>query len=128
MAGSKGDKYYDIFLDFSIWLKNINNQEIVSEGCLILLSEIHNLGSIKLAAEKLGISYRKAWNMIADSESLLGFKLVEKIRGGKEGGHTSLSTEGENLINAYLELKEDIGLSIKKITKKFFHKINQKTD
>lgn len=128
MAGSKGDKYYNVFLDFSIWLKSIDDQVIVNEKSLILLLEIKKLGSIKLAAGKLGFSYRKAWNMIEESESFIGFKLVEKTRGGKDGGHTSLSPEGENLIGAYVELKEEINFAIKKVTKKFFNKINLKSE
>jgi molybdate transport repressor ModE-like protein len=126
MAGSKGDKYYDVFLEYEIWLKTIKDQVIMNEDCLMLLGQIKALGSIKLAAEKNKISYRKAWDIIEKSENILGFKLVEKQRGGKDGGHTGLSSDGENLVNAYNELKNDIDLSIKKITKKFFHKINLK--
>jgi molybdate transport system regulatory protein len=126
MAGSKGDKYYDIFLDYSVWLKSLQGQHILHEDCFKLLSWIDSLGSIKLAADKSEISYRKAWNLINKSEKLLGFNLVVKQRGGKDGGHTGLSPEGQNLVNAYMDLKKDINLSIKKVTKKFFHKLNQK--
>jgi molybdate transport repressor ModE-like protein len=125
MAGSKGDKYYDIFLDYSLYLKTIENMGIMDESDFLLLKEIGKMGSIKLASEKVQISYRKAWNIIDNSEKLLGFKLVEKSRGGKDGGHTTLSPEGKNLVGAYLELKEEINHSIKKITQKFFHTINQ---
>jgi molybdate transport system regulatory protein len=127
MAGSKGDKYYNVFLDYRLWLKTIENEGIMGEGCFSLLLEIKSTGSLKDAAEKLEVSYRKAWGIIRKSENFLGFKLVDKQRGGKDGGHSFLTDEGLNLVQAYLELKDDINESIKKVTKKFFHKINHKT-
>jgi len=127
MAGSKGDKYFNVFLDYRLWLKTIDDKGIMGDGCFLLLNEIKNKGSLKEAAEKLEVSYRKAWGIIKKSENILGFKLVDKYRGGKDGGHSFLTTDGINLIHAYLELKNDIDVSIKKVTKKFFHQINQKT-
>ncbi len=127
MAGSKGDKYYNVFLDYRLWLKTISNEGIMGEGCFSLLLEIKNSGSLKEAAEKLEVSYRKAWGIIRKSENMLGFKLVDKQRGGKDGGHSFLTEEGANLMQAYQELKDDIDESIKKVTKKFFHRINHKT-
>ena len=52
MAGSKGDKYYNVFLDYRLWLKTINNEGIMGDGCFSLLIEIKNSGSLKEAAEK----------------------------------------------------------------------------
>jgi molybdate transport system regulatory protein len=125
MAGSRGDKYYDVFLDYRVWLKTVNDEGIMGEGCIGLLKDIKQSGSLKLAADKQEVSYRKAWGIIRKSEEMLGFKLVDKQRGGKDGGHSCLTTEGENLVMAFEELKAEIGQSIKKITKKFFHKINK---
>jgi len=124
MAGSQGDKYYNVFLDYALWLKTPENKKIMEEDCFLLLQEIRKLGSIKLAAENIRISYRKAWNIITKSEKILGFNLVEKHRGGKHGGHTSLSIEGEDLVNGYFSLRNEINDSIKKITKLFFNRLN----
>lgn len=125
MAGSRGDKYYDVFLDYRVWLKTVNDEGIMGEGCIGLLQDIKNSGSLKLAADKQEMSYRKAWGIIRKSEELLGFKLVDKQRGGKDGGHSYLTAEGKDLVSAFNELKTEFDLSIKKITKKFFHKINK---
>lgn len=125
MAGSRGDKYYDVFLDYCIWLKNVNNENIMNEDCLGLLMDIKSTGSLKQAAGKQQMSYRKAWGAIRKSEEMLGFKLVDKHRGGKDGGHSFLTIEGDNLVMAYDELRQDIRSSIKKVTKKFFNKINK---
>ncbi|MDF1550895.1 MAG: LysR family transcriptional regulator [Bacteroidales bacterium] len=125
MAGSRGDKYYDVFLDYRVWLKTVNNEGIMGEGCFGLLKDIKLSGSLKQAADKQEMSYRKAWGIVRKSEDLLGFKLVDKQRGGKDGGHSYLTPEGEDLISAYEELRDDITQSIKRVTKKFFNKINK---
>jgi molybdate transport repressor ModE-like protein len=125
MAGSRGDKYYDVFLDYSVWLKTIDEKGIMGEGCIGLLIDIKESGSLKLAADKQEMSYRKAWGVIQKSEEMLGFKLVDKQRGGKNGGYSCLTADGEDLILAFDELKKEFNQSIKKITKKFFNKINK---
>ena len=125
MAGSVGDKYYDVFLEYRLWLSTKKGKGILGEGRINLLKEIERTGSLKSASENLKISYRKAWGNIKEAEELLGFKLVEKQRGGKDGGNSQLSEEGKQLLAAYNELKMDFDRSIKKITKKFFHKINE---
>ncbi|OQY05872.1 MAG: hypothetical protein B6I20_00255 [Bacteroidetes bacterium 4572_117] len=125
MAGSVGDKYYDVFLKYRLWLSTTNDKGILGDGRFALLNEIDITGSLKSAAEKTNISYRKAWGSIKEAEEQLGFKLVEKQRGGKDGGNSRLSPEGKQLLEAYTELKEDFDQSVKKITKKFFNKINK---
>ncbi len=126
MAGSQGDKYYDVFLKYRLWLSTKDGIGILGEGRLALLKEIDKTGSLKAAADNLSISYRKAWGNIKHAEEMLGFVLVEKHRGGKSGGKSQLTDEGRNLLNAYDELKEDFETSIKEITRKFFRKINKK--
>ncbi len=127
MAGSQGDKYYDVFLRYRLWLSTKDGVGILGEGRLALLKEIEKTGSLKAAADNLNISYRKAWGNIKHAEEMLGFVLVEKQRGGKSGGKSQLTDEGKNLLSAYDELKDDFELAIKDITRKFFKKINKKT-
>ena len=124
MAGSKGSKYYNIFLKYKLWLSTDDKQGIIGDGRIDLLKKIKETGSLKSAAAKINISYRKAWGNIKDAETQLKFKLVEKQRGGKDGGHSVLTEEAETLIAAFDELKDDIDVAINKITKKFFNKIN----
>ena len=125
MAGSEGSKYYNIFLDYNVWLKHNASNEIFDDSKINLLRKIAETSSIKAAAEKCKISYRKAWGDIIKAEKMLGFNLVDKSRGGKKGGKTILSANGQELVNAFNELHDDINETIKKITKKFFHNINK---
>lgn len=66
-----------------------------------LLRFIKELGSISKAAKTLGISYRNAWGRIKRLEKELGIKLVETKVGGKEGGRSYLTKEGEKLLSRY---------------------------
>jgi len=126
MAGSKGSKYYDIFLDFSIFLKHKEDgHPILTEEHFELLLDINELGSLAASAEKMKISYRKAWELVRQSEKTLGFQLIEKHRGGKDGGNSTLSPDGKLLIEAYKELRTEFDLSAKRIVKDFFQTINK---
>lgn len=77
----------------------------VGEGRFGLLAAIEQEGSLKAAAAKLNISYRKAWGDLNVAEKALGVKLIEKDRGGATHGGTSLTEEGKNLLRAYTRLQ-----------------------
>lgn len=125
MAGSKGSKYYDIFLDYCIHLNHREKGAIMKSEHFALLQTIDEINSLKEAAEKLGISYRKAWGHIKTMEEELGFSLVNRQRGGAQGGKTTLTEDGLKLINAYGELREEFNKAIHDMTRKFFHDLNQ---
>lgn len=124
MAGPKGSKYYDIFLDYQISLEHKKTGNILDEYRFLLLKKIKESGSLKSAADQLGVSYRKAWGNVEDIEKGLGFKLLERQRGGAQGGQTKLTTDGEKLIEAHEELRTEFNTAIKMITKKFFNTLN----
>ncbi len=125
MAGHKGSKYYNIFLDYNISLEHQEKGCIINEFKFQLLQHIKEMGSLKAAATHLGVSYRKAWGNIEEIETGLGFKLLERTRGGSHGGKTCLTPDGEKLMAAYQELRLEFDQSIHKITKSFFHSINE---
>lgn len=125
MAGPKGSKYYDIFLKFKVWLENTDGEGILGDGKFELIDGIDELGSLKAAADKMGISYRKAWGNVKDAEEKLGILLVDKQRGGQHGGSSALTPEGKKLIEAYKELLLEFDDAIYQITKKFFNKVNK---
>jgi len=125
MAGSKGSKYYNVFIDYKVWLASPDGEGIIGDGRLELLKAIDKLGSIRAAADELKISYRKAWGNLKKAESLLNFPLVEKTRGGKEGGKTVLTKETKILIDAYADFHKEFNESTGIIIKKFFNKLNK---
>lgn len=124
MAGSEGSKYYDIFLDYSIQLEHREKGNIMNPLRFRLLEAIGSSGSLKQAAKECGISYRKAWDSLRESERSLGFSLVRTHRGGPEGGNSELTEEGGKLVQAHRALRVDFDKAIYRITKDFFHSLN----
>jgi molybdate transport repressor ModE-like protein len=66
---------------------------------LNLLVRIHELGSIGMAARALGISYRKAWDMVMALNRLSTAPLVYRTGIGTMGGVTLLSEEGKKIVS-----------------------------
>ena len=100
-------KYSNIRVNYRVWVSGDDEKEILGDGEWQLLRYISELGSMKAAADKLEISYRKAWGDMRDTEEKLGFALIAKSRGGGQGGSTSLTEEGKRLIEAYDQLHEN---------------------
>jgi len=126
MAGSKGSKYFDIFLNYKFWLTKKDGTEILGKKILDLLKDIDKEGSIQAAAEKNHISYRKAWGDIKAAEEILKFPITEKKRGGKDGGRTILTEDGKNMMKAFAVLEEEFDKAVYDTAKKFFHTLNKK--
>lgn len=124
MAGSKGSKYYNISLDYSILLNHSKNGNLLDEYKFSLLKKVNETGSLKAAAEELDVSYRKAWSNVEEIEQGLGLKLLDRKRGGAQGGKTHLTNDGLRLIEAHEALRNEFNKAIHKITKTFFHTIN----
>jgi molybdate transport repressor ModE-like protein len=124
MAGPKGSKYYDIFLKYNVWLETRGEDVVVSAEGLDLLSQVEKVESIVTAARNMKISYRKAWGLLREVEDFLGFKLIEKHRGGASGGRTLLTNEGLALVKAYRDLNSEVDVALNDIARRFFRRIN----
>jgi len=125
MAGPKGSKYYDIFLNYNVWLETRGEDVVVSAEGLELLTEVSKTTSIVTAARNMKISYRKAWGLLREIEDMLGFSLIEKHRGGAKGGMTLLTGEGHALVEAYRDLNAEVGVAMDDIARRFFKRINE---
>lgn len=125
MAGPKGSKYYNVFLEYGVWLTSRESEGRLDDKLVRLLSGIQKSGTLRSAADTLGLSYRKAWGDIRKAEKFIGFALVEKIRGGKDGGLSRLTADGMELVEAFHQLHKDFDEAIYRTTKKFFHDLNK---
>ncbi|MBN9555134.1 MAG: LysR family transcriptional regulator, partial [Alphaproteobacteria bacterium] len=55
-------------------------------GKVRLLELIEETGSIRSAASKMKLSYRRAWLLLQDIEKIFGGAVLERRTGGKSGG------------------------------------------
>ena len=101
-----------------LWLE-IDGKPVFGRGSRFLLEAIYRHGSINQAAKGISISYRKAWGYIKAMEERLGFKLVERQTGGKNGGGATLTREARVFLKKYAELE----MGIKEIVDERFRKI-----
>jgi len=83
-----------------VWLEK-DDVPVLGDGRAELLEIIDEEGSIRKAAEKLGMSYRHAWGIIKKINRAWGEEVVHSARGGKEGGKTELTASGRALLKEY---------------------------
>jgi molybdate transport repressor ModE-like protein len=70
-------------------------------GTLHLLNLTHETGSLSQAAQQMGISYSKAWKMVAAAEKQLDSKLIISKQGGRAGGGSEITKDGLEFMKRY---------------------------
>ena len=70
-------------------------------GKVRLLEELAELGSISAAGRAMGMSYRRAWELIADLNAMFAQPLVAAKAGGRHGGGAALTPFGAALVREY---------------------------
>ncbi len=97
---------------FKLWLSTEDAEGGFGDGKWRLLKTIDAKGSLKAASQSLHISYRKAWGDLKKAQQCLNVPLVEKQRGGIDGGQTALTEEGKKWVTAYTRFHTDIEKAI----------------
>lgn len=70
-------------------------------GKVDLLEAIERAGSISAGARELGLSYRRAWDLVDTMNHCFKQLLVERIKGGKGGGGAQLTDQGRRVLKLY---------------------------
>ena len=73
-------------------------------GKIALLAAIADTGSIRLAAENMGMSYMRAWTLVRTMNGCFKRPLVQALRGGRDGGRAQLTPEGQEILKFYRQL------------------------
>ena len=108
---------------FKLWLSSEDAEGVFGDGKWRLLKSIDSEGSLRAASRLLHISYRKAWGDLKKAQRCLNIPLVEKQRGGIEGGRTSLTEQGEKWLKAYTGFRNDIEKAAEKAYQKHIRKL-----
>ena len=72
-----------------------------------LLHAIEKYGSISKAAKAVPMSYKSAWEAVDTMNALSPEPIVTRETGGKDGGGTTVTAYGKQLLNNYAILKEE---------------------
>jgi molybdate transport system regulatory protein len=75
-------------------------------GKIKLLEEIGRQGSISAAGRAMNMSYKRAWDLVAEANALFEADVVESKTGGKQGGGARLTPFGLALIKHYRKAEQ----------------------
>lgn len=89
----------------SLWMEG-NGTRFFGPGPVELLQLIETTGSINQAAKKMGMSYKKAWEIVNRLNEIVDSPMVITATGGEKGGGSALSEEAKQLIAYYQSLRE----------------------
>jgi len=78
----------------------------IGPGKIELLEKIAAFGSISAAGREMGMSYRRAWDLVEDLNRVFGKPMVERQVGGKSGGGAHLTALGLALVSQYRAIEQ----------------------
>lgn len=87
---------------------DFGRHEAVGPGKIALLEEIGSSGSLSQAARELGMSYRRAWQLLESLNGGFATAVAATVRGGRAGGGATLTPFGRTLIRVYREFDAEV--------------------
>ncbi|MFQ6052715.1 MAG: winged helix-turn-helix domain-containing protein [Candidatus Bathyarchaeia archaeon] len=88
-----------------MWLET-DDGYVFGPGVYSLLRKVRETGTLKEAAESLGMSYRYAWGLVKRAEGKLGQPLLKAHKGGRSGGGGAELTEvGEQFLDEFSKIE-----------------------
>lgn len=76
-------------------------------GKVALLERIAECGSISAAGRAMAMSYRRAWQLVADLNASFAQPLVAAQMGGRQGGGATLTALGARLVAEYRAIERE---------------------
>src|SRR5215469_5533730 len=87
---------------------DLNSHGQIGPGKIDLLELISERGSISAAGRAMGMSYRRAWELVEELNSTFGRPLVESRAGGKAGGGADLTPLGYLVVGRYRAIQKAV--------------------
>lgn len=84
----------------------------IGPGKIALLEAIEATGSITAAARRLGMSYRRAWLLVDETNRSLVHAAVTAAAGGKKGGGAHLTSTGIELCRRYRAIERQVDAAV----------------
>lgn len=107
-------------LRFSIKTIIFNEYPAFGPGVVKILELVKETNNLSDSYKKIKLSSSKGWKILKRAEEDLGYPLVESITGGKGGGYSCLTKEGEDILYRYNQFIEELNLAAKEIFDKNF--------
>ena len=97
-----------------------DGDKFFGEGPARLMHAIMENGSLRLAALSMGMAYTKALRLIRQTEKALGVPVIIRTTGGKGGGGSILTEEGECWLRKYEAYRDACTKANQEIYRKMF--------
>jgi molybdate transport system regulatory protein len=81
--------------------------EMLGPGKAELLERIDLCGSIAAAGRAMGMSYKRAWELVGTLNAMFREPLVDSTRGGPGGGGAVLTEAGRTVLTLYRAFERD---------------------
>lgn len=78
-----------------------SGEKFFGEGPARLLRAIEETGSLRAASMSMNMAYTKALKLMKKAEETLGFALITRTTGGKDGGGSTVTAEGKEWLERY---------------------------
>ena len=90
----------DLNLKVKLYIQN-GSEKFMGIGVLWVLQKTQELGSLRAAANDLGISYSKVYRMIVNLEKNLGARVIDRRKGGADRSGATLTEFGIRFAEMY---------------------------
>jgi len=101
----KAKKTYEV--KGRIWVDD-GDYAFLGDGRIELLLKVAKYGSLRKAAESMGMSYKKAWLSVKKINNSANEIMVQLERGGVKGGKAYLTPYAKNLIEKYEKMNIEL--------------------
>ena len=105
-------------MDYKLWLDY--RGRAFGDGPARLLAGVEQYGSLRKAAQELGMSYNKEWRILHAAEQRLGFPLLDRSVGGSLGGGSNITPEARDLMIRYQALAAEAGEVLEQVFQRHF--------
>src|SRR3984893_8487647 len=93
---------------------DLDTEARIGRGKIQLLENIQSCGSISAAGRAMGMSYKRAWDLVDEINRICRHPAVERQTGGKNGGGAVLTPFGMSLVARYRKIERDAASAVRK--------------
>ncbi|HYC48861.1 MAG TPA: LysR family transcriptional regulator [Burkholderiales bacterium] len=97
----------------------------IGPGKADLISLIDRTGSIAAAAREMGMSYRRAWQLVEAINDSFNSPVVIKAAGGKRGGGAAVTAFGREVVAQYREMEDKASSAIAADLRQFSNRLRK---
>ncbi len=85
---------------------DLDSDARIGPGKIELLEAIQANGSISPAGRAMDMSYKRAWDLVDEINTMCGRPAVDRQTGGKHGGGAALTPFGVSLVERYRRIEK----------------------